>query len=281
MWGQDLSGSLQSAGGVGGLLAASISGTNCFATYDGNGNITALINAADKSLAARYEYSPYGELLRETGLLAHQNPFRFSTKFWDDESGLVYYNYRFYSPVLGRWINRDPDSENDNINMYGFIHNSPITAIDINGEFTWNSFVMRFGTSLFKKLPSLIREHYNPGNFTTYIGKLALSGISDMMADLIINPYAALDTLSVIAGMEVQNDAFMRNAQRIITGRLETKTATDTYIGVGVGIAAAYTDANGGNGDDLILDASLSAAGTMGVDSSETIYGVATDIADQ
>jgi RHS repeat-associated protein len=106
MWGIDLSGTQDQADGVGGLLMVSISGTNSFVAYDGNGNITLLINAADKSLAARYEYSPFGELLRETGLLAHQNPIRFSTKFWDDECGLVYYTHRYYSVTLGRWIAR-------------------------------------------------------------------------------------------------------------------------------------------------------------------------------
>ena len=134
MWGNDLGGELQSAGGVGGLLMASISGTNCFATYDGNGNITALINAADKSLAARYEYSPYGELLRETGLLARQNPFRFSTKFWDDESGLIYNNFRYYSPSLGRWISRDLTGEKGGINLFTFGVNSPLNAFDSDGD---------------------------------------------------------------------------------------------------------------------------------------------------
>jgi len=100
VWGNDLSGMMSRAGGVGGLLMASISGTNCFAAYDGSGNITGLINVMDKSTTARYEYSPYGELIRATGPLARQNPFRFSTKFWDDESGLVYYGYRYYGVTL-------------------------------------------------------------------------------------------------------------------------------------------------------------------------------------
>jgi RHS repeat-associated protein len=280
MWGNDLSGTMNQAGGVGGLLMAVISNTNCFAAYDGNGNITALINAADSSTAARYEYSPYGELIRATGLLARQNPFRFSTEFWDDESGLIFYGYRFYSPTLGRWISRDPSDENDNLNIYGFVHNSPIMATDVNGGFTWNSFSMRFGQSLLKKLPSIVREHFNPGSFSTYLSKLALGGISDMMADIFINPSAALDMLSVVAGMEVQNVAFMQNAQGMITDKLNTKIAKDTDIGVGVGINAAFIGANGGNADDYILNASLNAAGTMGVDSAETIFGVASDIAD-
>jgi RHS repeat-associated protein len=134
MWGQDLSGTPTKAGGIGGLLMASISGTNCFTTYDGNGNVTALINAMDKSLAARYEYSPYGELIRTTGLLAHQNPFRFSTKFWDDETGLICYPSRYYSPLYGKWLGRDPIEEKGGINLAAFVANNPITSFDPFGK---------------------------------------------------------------------------------------------------------------------------------------------------
>jgi YD repeat-containing protein len=98
LWGNDLSGTSTNAGGVGGLLLASISGTNTFPAYDGNGNITALINATDKTLAARYEYNPYGKLLRETGWLARQNPFCFSSKYYDRESGCMYYGFRYFNP---------------------------------------------------------------------------------------------------------------------------------------------------------------------------------------
>ena len=60
----------------------------------------ALVNAATGALAAAYEYSPYGEPLRAQTLdptIAEQ-PFRFSTKCTDGETGLVYYGKRFYSP---------------------------------------------------------------------------------------------------------------------------------------------------------------------------------------
>ena len=134
MWGQDLSRTMDQSGGVGGLLMASISGTNCFVTYDGNVNITALINAIDKSLVGRYEYTPYGELLRETGLLSHQNPFRFSTKFRDEESGLIYYGVRYLNPAIARWISKDPSEENGGLNLYVFVNDSPNNFFDTFGE---------------------------------------------------------------------------------------------------------------------------------------------------
>jgi len=40
--------------------------------------------------------------------LARANPFRFSTKYQDDETDLLYYGYRYYNPSTGRWINSDP-----------------------------------------------------------------------------------------------------------------------------------------------------------------------------
>ena len=133
-WGLDLSGSMQGAGGVGGLLSVTVpTGPNTgayFCCYDGNGNLAALINAADGSLAAQYEYGPFGELLRSTGPAAALNPFRFSTKYQDDETGLLYYGYRYYDPSAGRWPNRDQIDEKGGLNLYGFVRNNSINRID-------------------------------------------------------------------------------------------------------------------------------------------------------
>ena len=111
VWGSDLSGSAQGAGGVGGLLEVTYSGaatTNAFVAYDGNGNVSALVNAGDGTVLANYDYGPFGETIRLTGALGKGNPFRFSTKYQDDESDLVYYGYRYYKLSTGRWFSRDP-----------------------------------------------------------------------------------------------------------------------------------------------------------------------------
>ncbi len=100
MWGSDLSGSMQGAGGVGGLLETSYYATtvtNCFPAFDGNGNVMAMVNAADGTLGANYDYGPFGEVIRQTGPMAKANPFRFSTKYQDDESDLLMYAHRPYS----------------------------------------------------------------------------------------------------------------------------------------------------------------------------------------
>jgi RHS repeat-associated protein len=136
VWGVDLSGDLQGAGGVGGLLAVRTASSAAgslvthFAAADGNGNIVALVDSRDGRNSARYEYGPFGEPLRADGPVAEANPFRFSTKFTDAETGLLYYGLRYYVPDTGRWLSRDPLGEQGGVNLYGFVQNAPTTWCD-------------------------------------------------------------------------------------------------------------------------------------------------------
>jgi RHS repeat-associated protein len=136
VWGTDLSGSLTGAGGVGGLLKVTYYGsttTNAFVGFDGNGNVAALVDAANGTVAARYEYGPFAEPIRLTGPMAKVNPIRFSTKYTDAESGLLYYGYRYYNPSTGRWLSRDPLGEDGGRNLYGFVRNNPLNRVDFLG----------------------------------------------------------------------------------------------------------------------------------------------------
>jgi len=133
VWGNDLSGSLQGAGGVGGLVAMTDTGSRYFPAYDGNGNVAGLTSASDGSLAAAYEYGPFAEPLRVTGPKAKSNPIRFSTKYTDDESGFLDYGYRYYSPGTGRWISRDPVGESQDRPLYVCCNNTHLGRFDLHG----------------------------------------------------------------------------------------------------------------------------------------------------
>jgi len=134
LWGLDLSGTMQGAGGVGGLLAITdASQGSHFCAYDGNGNVAALMKADGSGLTAQYEYGPFGELLRATEPMAKANPFRFSTKYQDDESDLIYYGYRYYNASTGRWLSRDPLGEAGGKNLYVFVLNDPLRYFDFLG----------------------------------------------------------------------------------------------------------------------------------------------------
>ena len=137
IWGTDLSGGT-AAGGVGGLLfVQDLSGTYALETnhcvgYDGNGNVTAIVDGmyGTGAVEAAYEYDPFGNAIRQSGPYALTNPFRFSTKFTDDESGLIYYGFRYYDPVRGRWPSRDPIEENGGINLYSILGNDCLNSWD-------------------------------------------------------------------------------------------------------------------------------------------------------
>jgi RHS repeat-associated protein len=122
--GIDLSGTLQGAGGIGGLLARSdtelaapaiLFGGNGNSQYvvnsyyhnDVNGNVTSLLNQNGLPVAT-YEYDPFGNILSKSGPLADINKYRFSSKEWNENAGLYNFGYRFYDPNLQRWLNRDP-----------------------------------------------------------------------------------------------------------------------------------------------------------------------------
>ena len=136
VWGLDLSQSLQGAGGVGGLLAVSVAGGGdpglFFPAYDANGNVTDYVNSGG-SVVARYEYDPFGGLSYRTGTLAEQFAYRFSTKYWDAETALYYYGYRYYSPELGRWVSKDPLGEVGSLNTLLCCQNNSINTVDILG----------------------------------------------------------------------------------------------------------------------------------------------------
>jgi len=139
VWGPDLSGSLQGAGGVGGLLWATVApGStnpapgNYAPAYDGNGNIVAWIDLADSSVGGKRDYGAFGEPVLATGPAASL-PFAFSTKYRDAETELYYYGFRYYNPSTGRWPSRDPIGENGGSNLYEMTGNNPINKIDYLG----------------------------------------------------------------------------------------------------------------------------------------------------
>ena len=62
------------------------------------------------------------------------NPFRFSTKWWDDETGLGNWGRRYYDPDEGKWISRDPIGEDGGVNLYAGLRNDLVSLVDPLGE---------------------------------------------------------------------------------------------------------------------------------------------------
>ena len=127
-----LSGTLQGAGGVGGLLYLTIDGVPYVPNYDNIDNIIRYLDA-NGNIVAQYTYDAFGGTLSQSGTMCGVFRHRFSTKCFDVEIGLYYYGYRFYHPALMRWLNRDPIEEKGGQNLYGFCGNNAVLLYDMMG----------------------------------------------------------------------------------------------------------------------------------------------------
>ena len=132
LWGEDISGSLNGAGGVGGLLMVKDNSGNYYPMYDGNGNIKCYVDGTG-ALQAKFDYDAFGRVTSATGAKANDLLFRFSTKYFDAETNTVHYRFRDYSPANGKWLSRDPIGEQGGVNLYQVLSNNVINNIDIYG----------------------------------------------------------------------------------------------------------------------------------------------------
>ena len=147
-----------------------------FYTHDGNKNVSEVI-AADGTLAAHYEYAPFGVLTVSRGTSAAANPWRFSSEHAEDDTATVYYNYRHYESMMGRWTEKDPseglklfkhdevaasDRSQDGLLEYLFVANS--LCCDYLGLVKFDSNCKGVGTACSTEVSNLSQK------LATYIG---------------------------------------------------------------------------------------------------------------
>ncbi len=120
-WGLNL------GGGIGGLLNLKYNAQDYAYLYDGKGNVSALINS-NQQVVASYRYDEFGKPLKKIASL--DQPYRFSTKQYDEPTGLSIFDFRFYYPATGKWMTRDPIGEKGDINLYRAMRNNQVNYID-------------------------------------------------------------------------------------------------------------------------------------------------------
>jgi len=98
--------------------------------FDALGSVVALSDS-DGDTVQVYEYDVYGQVAASDP--NHPNPFLFTGRRYDTETGLYYYRARYYNASIGRFLQTDPIGYGDGMNMYAYCANNSVNSIDPSG----------------------------------------------------------------------------------------------------------------------------------------------------
>jgi RHS repeat-associated protein len=99
---------------------------------DGLGSISALTDATG-AVVQRYAYTAFGTPT-VSGDADSVQPYTFTGREWEAETGLYYYRARYYDPRSGRFLSADPIGfAGGDINLYGYVRNDPVNWLDPEG----------------------------------------------------------------------------------------------------------------------------------------------------
>ena len=108
-------------------LAMLRSGTTSYYHADGLGSVTSLSSSAG-SLSQTYGYDSFGKQTSSSGSLT--NPFQYTARESDTETGLYFYRARYYDQSVGRFLNEDPLRFKAGVNFYSYVGDNPTNSSD-------------------------------------------------------------------------------------------------------------------------------------------------------
>jgi RHS repeat-associated protein len=123
---------------IGASVGIELKGTLYVPIHDIQGSISMLLDA-DGKIVESYRYDAFGceemyDAQNNKIQKSHiDNPWRFSSKRTDSETGFVYFGRRYYDPQLGKWLTMDPLGLKAGPNLYAYVLNNPLTHIDLYG----------------------------------------------------------------------------------------------------------------------------------------------------
>ena len=103
------------------------------------GNILAVIDN-NKSKVVEYSYNAWGEVTSTGGTLAHINPFRYKSYYYDSDIKMYYCKSRYYVPSWKRWLNADSpkyldNKDTNNLNLFVYCLCNPVMLLDNLGTY--------------------------------------------------------------------------------------------------------------------------------------------------
>ena len=220
--------------------------------HDGNKNVSEVVVAHD-DVAAHYEYAPFGAIIMRRGACAMENPWRFSSEFADDLLGLVYYNYRYYDPMSGRWLRKDRVGEIGGVNLYSFVNNSLMNLDCLGEDCVSPQALLEIGGSI----------HAAAGNLPGWMKAAGWAGFllqfGDCFIDLGIAGYQVFSPPECVKSVEESDAYYNQCSEKLSEGISSCVSALFTAVGAAVGTSAGAAAAGAGT-----LGAAAPAGGAAG-----------------
>jgi len=153
------------------------------------------LSDSGENVVERYRYDAYGAVTvldadgsaDADGLSDVENPYVFTGRRLDVESGLMQYRNRYYSPTLGRFMSRDPQQHHDSHDLYSYVGERPTTRSDPTGEarhviyecsLTSSALVGECGCTRMCYYSCVPVEHHSRGTMSPTCDELDISKLS-------------------------------------------------------------------------------------------------------
>lgn len=219
--------------GIDSLLARTVSGNQQYYLRDMIGSVTAVADS-DEDLLATYRYDAFGTVRRETGVA--NNPYLFTSRRLDQDSGLYYYRARYMGAGVGRFLSYDIAGQG---NGFSYVGNSPLMLIDPSGHYGVQNMInyaiggLEFGLSASGLIgDALVAGPVTAGAGIAYAVGLGLGDeriMQDSVATLYLAPSHAVGNVEgMFRGLQ---NVRANNPNMILLELLGVACAPDEYMG--------------------------------------------------
>lgn len=113
------------------ICMTTAAGSRYYYHFDGLGSVVALTGVLG-DIVEIYGYDPYG-FTDSPSVVG--NPYLYTGRQYDSETGLYYYRARYYDPALARFLQVDPIGYLGGMNLYAYCGNTPVNLDDPSGTY--------------------------------------------------------------------------------------------------------------------------------------------------
>ncbi|WP_323864377.1 RHS repeat-associated core domain-containing protein [Xenorhabdus cabanillasii] len=192
-----------------------------FYFQDTLGSTLALTNAKGEVIE-KHGYTAYGV---ESGSGNDNAAFRFAGRRIDPETGLSYNRARYYSPILGRFLQTDPAGTEGGLNLYAYTGNEPVNLIDPTGQWAEASISTANAIIPGAYNMDIAQRYYSAGNY----------GMAGFYAAAALGDAALMGaSTKLMLGMKTAGELAIQSGKAIIDSPAVQRGAQGIYEFIGV-----------------------------------------------